>query len=40
MSWNDPIVEDVRKVRDNIAAEHHYAIEAIGRYYQGTLQTR
>lgn len=34
MSWNDPIVEEVRKVRNRIAAEHGYDIRAIGRYYQ------
>jgi hypothetical protein len=34
MTWNDPIVEEVRKARDKIAAEHNYDIRAIGRYYQ------
>jgi hypothetical protein len=32
--WEDPIVKEVRDIRDRIAAEHHYDIRAIGRYYQ------
>jgi hypothetical protein len=32
--WKDPIVNEVRKVRDRIAAEHQYDVRAIGRYYQ------
>ena len=34
MTWEDPIVAEVRKTRDRIAAEHQYDIRAIGRYYQ------
>jgi hypothetical protein len=34
MNWEDPIVTEIRKVRDKIAAEHHYDIREIGRYYQ------
>jgi hypothetical protein len=34
MTWNDPIVEEVRQIRAKIAAEHGNDIEAIGRYYQ------
>ena len=32
--WEDPIVKEVRDIRDKIAAEHRYDIRAIGRYYQ------
>lgn len=34
MAWEDPIVKEVREVRDMIAAEHRYDVRAIGRYYQ------
>lgn len=27
--WEDPIVEEVRKVRDAHAAQHHYDLKAI-----------
>ena len=32
--WNDPIVEETRKVRDEIAAKFDYDIKAIGEYYK------
>jgi len=32
--WEDPIVKEVRDIRDRIAAEHGYDVRAIGRYYQ------
>lgn len=32
--WNDPIVEETRKIRDEIAARFNYDVEAMGRYYQ------
>lgn len=32
--WEDPIVKEVRDIRDKIAAEHRYDVRAIGRYYQ------
>ena len=31
---NDPIVEETRKIRDEIAARFNYDVEALGRYYQ------
>ncbi|MEK7816344.1 MAG: hypothetical protein AAB294_05950 [Pseudomonadota bacterium] len=34
MTWEDPIVKEVRDIRDKIAAEHRYDVRAIGRYYQ------
>lgn len=34
MTWKDPIVEEVRAIRDRTAARFNYDIEAIGRYYQ------
>jgi hypothetical protein len=32
--WNDPIVEETRKVRDEIAARFNYDVKAIGEYYK------
>lgn len=32
--WNDPIVEETRKIRDEIAARFNYDVVALGRYYQ------
>ena len=32
--WNDPIVEETRKIRDEIAARFNYDVEALGRYYE------
>ena len=34
MTWEDPIVKEVRDIRDRIAAEYRYDVRAIGRYYQ------
>lgn len=32
--FNDPIVDEVRKARDNIAKKFNYDLEAIFEYYQ------
>ena len=32
--WNDPIVEETRKVRDEIAAKFNYDVKQIGEYYK------
>lgn len=32
--WNDPIVEETRRLGDEIAARFNYDVEALGRYYQ------
>ena len=32
--WNDPIVDETRKIRDEIAARFNYDVEALGCYYQ------
>jgi len=32
--WNDPIVEETRKIGDEIAARFNYDVEALGRYYE------
>ena len=32
--WNDSIVEETRKIRDEIAARFNYDVEALGRDYQ------
>lgn len=29
--WNDEIVEDIRRVRDQYAREHHYDIDEIAK---------
>jgi hypothetical protein len=34
MTWDDPIVSEVREIRDRIAAQHQYDVRAIGAYYQ------
>jgi hypothetical protein len=34
MMWDDPIVEETRRIRDEIAARHQYDLQAIGAYYQ------
>ena len=34
MVWEDPIVKEVRAIREAIAARHHNDIRAMGRYYQ------
>lgn len=34
MIWEDPIVKEVREVRDKIASQHDYDVKEIGRYYQ------
>ena len=31
---NDPIVEEVRKIRDELAAKFNYDVEALGEYYR------
>lgn len=32
--WNDPIVEETRRLGDEIAARFNYDVEALGRYFQ------
>jgi hypothetical protein len=32
--WSDPIVEETRRIGDEIAARFNYDVEALGRYYQ------
>jgi hypothetical protein len=31
--WNDPIVEETRKIRDELAARFNYDVQALGQYY-------
>jgi hypothetical protein len=31
--WNDPIVEETRKIRDELAAKFNYEVQALGQYY-------
>jgi hypothetical protein len=32
--WNDPIVEETRKIRAKLAARFNYDVQALGRHYQ------
>jgi bisphosphoglycerate-dependent phosphoglycerate mutase len=34
MAWEDPIVKEVREVREQIAAEHHHDLRALCRHLQ------
>lgn len=34
MTWKDPVVEEVRKIRDRTATRFDHDVKAIGRYYQ------
>jgi hypothetical protein len=34
MIWNDPIVEEIRKIRESHAAKFHFDVIAIGRDLQ------
>ena len=31
--WNDPIVEETRKIRDELAAKFDYDVQQLGQYY-------
>ncbi|MGH9764243.1 MAG: hypothetical protein ACREDR_46405 [Blastocatellia bacterium] len=31
--WNDPIVEETRKIRDELASKFNYDIQKLGQYY-------
>jgi len=32
--WDDPIVRETRKLRDELAARFNYDVQALGQYYQ------
>jgi hypothetical protein len=32
--WDDPIVRETRKIRDELAARFNYDVQALGHYYQ------
>ena len=32
--WSDPIVDETRKVRDDLAAKFNYDVRALGQYYR------
>lgn len=34
MTWTDPIVKEVREIRDRTAARFDYDVKSIGHYYQ------
>ena len=31
--WNDPVVEETRKIRDELAAKFNYDVQKLGQYY-------
>ena len=31
--WNDPIVEETRKIRDELSAKFNYDVQELGQYY-------
>ena len=31
--WNDPIVEETRKIRDELAAKFNHDVRKLGQYY-------
>jgi len=31
--WNDPVVEETRKIRDELAAKFNYDAQKLGQYY-------
>jgi len=37
--WKDPIVEETRKIRDELAAKFNYDVQEIGRYYLSRQKT-
>jgi len=36
--WQDPIVEEIHKVREALAAQFQYDVQALGRYFQAQQQ--
>ena len=36
--WQDPIVEEIRKVREALAAQCQYYVPALGKYFQAQQQ--
>ena len=38
MAWEDPIVKEVRAIREQIAAEHQHDLRALCKYLQASEQ--
>jgi hypothetical protein len=36
--WHDPIVEEIHKVREALAAKFQYDVEALGKFFQAQQQ--
>ena len=36
--WQDPIVEEIHKVREALAAQFQYDVQALGKYFQAQQQ--
>ena len=36
--WHDPIVEEIHKVREALAAQFQYDVQALGKYFQAQQQ--
>ena len=34
MTWQDPIVEEIHKIREALAAQFQYDVQALGKYFQ------
>ena len=32
--WQDPIVEEIHKIREALAAQFHYDVQALGKFFQ------
>ena len=36
--WRDPIVEEIHKIREELAAKFQYDVQALGQYFQAQQQ--
>ena len=36
--WQDPIVEEIRKLREALAAKFQYDVQALGKFFQAQQQ--
>ena len=37
--WRDPIVEEIHKIREELAAKFQYDVQALGRFFQAQQAT-
>ena len=38
--WQDPIVEEIHKIREDLAAKFQYDVPALGKYFQTNSRRR